>query len=92
MTASSNGELMDRFNRQTAYHRSPCTWIKALLWTVGIAMAIGLTVIGGTAAQTHRLGQDVTRNSGDVRETKTDIKYIREALARIEQQLHDRGE
>ena len=94
--AASNGTLIDEINtreaaRRAAAHIPPCPHLKALIWTISIGLTIALIVIAGNTAMVQRVSQrqDTTAektdtNRGDIREIKTDIKYIREAVARIE--------
>ena len=94
--AASNGTLIDEINtreaaRRAAAHKPPCAHLKALMWTIGIGLTIALVVIAGNTAMVQRVNQKQEANTertdtnrSDIREIKTDIKYIREAVARIE--------
>lgn len=97
--AATNGALIDEINtreaaRRAAAHKPPCAHLKALMWTIGIGLTIALVVIAGNTAMVQRVSQrqDTTAektdtNRGDIREIKTDVKYIRESLARIERSM-----
>lgn len=54
------------------------------MWVIGVISGIALVAGTGVWQDTADLRKDNIATAGDLREVQTDIRYIREALVRIE--------
>lgn len=81
MTQLTSGEAD---NIRKATHESPCPWSKGALGAVSLLIVLGGAILAVYATDIRELRGWAQTNRENIRGMETDIKYIREALDRIE--------
>lgn len=68
-------------------HTAPCHWAQAVSWFVGVSILLGGWAIARVSAESTALQAESMQSQLAIREIQTDLRYIRDSLARIERRM-----